>query len=996
MNRWLYCSLLLLLFTFCGCGDIHVNSSTSSTSNAGTLTLSPAPGTYTTPQTVSIADTNSSASIFYTTDGSTPSTSSTVYTVPVTIQTSTTIHALAAVNGIGDATTSGTYTISNSSAPGSTPPAPVYTPAAGSYPTAQSVSLSDTDAAATIYYTTDGSTPSTTSVPYTAPINVQTSTTLRALAVENGQSSTPASATYIIASTPAPPVFTPAAGTYAVAQSVSVTSATQGAAIYYTLDGSTPSTTSTAYTGPITVSSSVTIHAIAVLAGLASAVTSSTYILNGPPPPVFTPIPGNYTAPVSVSLSDADAKASIYYTLDGSTPSASSTHYQAPIALSTSATVHAIAIDATLTSQVSSGAYDFPAMSLSPAAISFGAVSLNTSVTDSLTLTSSGAAPLSVSAATISGTGFSLAGATFPQTINPGQSLTLKATFAPTTAGTSTGQIVIQSNAVNQATVDVAVSGQGQAGGAVSVSPSSATVPVNGTQQFTATVTGLTNTGVDWSISGTGCSGAACGSVSSAGLYTAPQLAPGTGAVTITATSVQNTALSATATVNIHSAGAVYYIAPAGQGGSDTNSGTSAQSPWLTPNHSLNCGDEIIAAPGNYSNQNFYTGTWGRVNCPAGNNVAWLTCETFDTCKIYATTNQGMWVDQSYWGVQGWEISTSAGDQYGTCFVAQPNWNNPVEIHHIIFANDVANGCSQSGFASANHGSASVDYFAVIGNVAYNAAQGSETCTSGISIYQPVQSDSAAGTHLYVAGNFSYANLEPSQCNGTSPTDGEGIILDTLDGSQGSLPNPYTAQAVAENNILVGNGAKGIEVFNNAVGSAQAPIYITQNTSWGNLTDPNQNFVGCGEIDVNNAYNTRVTGNLVSTGAALGCGSNPIYALAVSKGNGSDQVTGNFAFGYNGANTFVYDSGSFSYGANTLGASPQFSNPSIPSAPSCSGTANVAACMATTVANFTPAATGAKGLGYQTPTANPAADSLFPQWLCNANLPQGLVNLSCQ
>jgi Chitobiase/beta-hexosaminidase C-terminal domain/Abnormal spindle-like microcephaly-assoc'd, ASPM-SPD-2-Hydin len=917
MNRFSYSSLLALVLALCGCGDIHVNSNTSPNSNAGTLTLSPAPGAYTTSQTVTLADTNSAATIFYTTDGSAPSTSSTAYTAPIPLQTSTTIRALAAVDGVSNATASGTYTISNSTTP-----------------------------------------------PGSAP--------------------------------PAPPIFTPAAGTYTTAQSVSMTSATGGAAIYYTLDGSTPSSASTPYTGPITVSSPVTIRAIAVLAGLASAVTSSTYVFNGPPPPTFSPAPGNYTAPVSVTVSDTDANAAIYYTLDGSTPSGSSARYTTPIPISTSTSIRAIAIDATLTSQVVSGAYNLAALTLSPTALSFGAVSLNSSATDSLMLTSSGAAPLTVSSATISGSGFSLSGATFPQTLNPGKAMTLKVTYTPTTTGTSTGQIVIQSNAVNQAIVDVALSGQGQTGGAISVSPSSATVPVNGTQQFTATVTGLANTSVNWSVAGTGCSGTACGSISSSGLYTAPQLVPSTGAVTITATSVQNTTLSATATMTIRSTGAVYYLAPATLGGNDANSGSSAQSPWLTPNHSLNCGDEIIAVPGSYSNQNFYTGKWGTVNCPAGNNVAWLTCQIFDACKIYATTNQGMWVDQSYWGVQGWEISTSAGDQYGACFVAQPNWDNPVEIHHILFANDVANGCSQSGFSSANHGSVGVDYFAVIGNIAYDAVQGSETCTSGISIYQPVQSDSAAGTHLYVAGNFSFANLEPSQCNGTSPTDGEGIILDTLDGSQGGLPNPYSAQAVAENNILIGNGAKGIEVFNNAVGSAQAPIYITQNTSWGNLTDPNQNFLGCGEIDVNNAYNTQVTGNLIATAAADGCGSNPIYALAVAKGNASDQVSGNFAFGYNGYNTFVYDSGAFSYGANTLGTNPQFSNPSIPSAPSCSGAANVPACMASTVANFTPTATAAKGLGYQTPTANPAADSLFPQWLCNTNLPQGLVNLTCQ
>ena len=81
-----------------------------------------------------------------------------------------------------------------------------------------------------------------------------------------------------------------------------------------------------------------------------------------------------------------------------------------------------------------------------------------------------------------------------------------------------------------------------------------------------------------------------------------------------------------------------YYLSPSGN---DSNNGLSTNYAWASPNHSLNCGDVILASAGNYSNSNFYTGKWGNVNCPAGNNVAWLKCATFDTCKIYASANQG-------------------------------------------------------------------------------------------------------------------------------------------------------------------------------------------------------------------------------------------------------------------------------------------------------------------------------------------------------------------
>src|SRR6266436_2041806 len=82
-------------------------------------------------------------------------------------------------------------------------------------------------------------------------------------------------------------------------------------------------------------------------------------------------------------------------------------------------------------------------------------------------------------------------------------------------------------------------------------------------------------------------------------------------------------------------AAATYYLAPAGLGGKDSNSGADPSHPWLTPNHSLHCGDVILSAPSSaYVATNFRTNNWGVVTCPAGNNVAWLKCQTFDGCKI--------------------------------------------------------------------------------------------------------------------------------------------------------------------------------------------------------------------------------------------------------------------------------------------------------------------------------------------------------------------------
>jgi len=82
--------------------------------------------------------------------------------------------------------------------------------------------------------------------------------------------------------TPAPS-FSPAAGTYTSAQSITISDAVAGATIYYTTDGSTPTTSSSVYTHPITVSSTETVKAMAVAAGdTNSGVASAAYTINAP------------------------------------------------------------------------------------------------------------------------------------------------------------------------------------------------------------------------------------------------------------------------------------------------------------------------------------------------------------------------------------------------------------------------------------------------------------------------------------------------------------------------------------------------------------------------------------------------------------------------------------------------------------------------------------------------------------------------------------------
>jgi hypothetical protein len=104
----------------------------------------------------------------------------------------------------------------------------------------------------------------------------------------------------------------------------------------------------------------------------------------------------------------------------------------------------------------------------------------------------------------------------------------------------------------------------------VTISPTYAFVPASGgsasTRQFFASVTGTGNTSVTWSVrsavSGQGCSGSACGSISTSGLYSAPSIAPSPNAISVVATSSADPTKFASATVAVTSGPTIEALLP--------------------------------------------------------------------------------------------------------------------------------------------------------------------------------------------------------------------------------------------------------------------------------------------------------------------------------------------------------------------------------------------------------------------------------------------------
>lgn len=151
----------------------------------------------------------------------------------------------------------------------------------------------------------------------------------------------------------AAPVFSPEGGRYTAAQSVTITSATQGAVIRYTTDGTEPVSSSKTYSTPITVDKTTTLKAKAFKSGLTDSATSTAvYTIvseNTAAEPVFSPAGGTYTAAQNVTLTSATENAVIRYTTDGSEPTASSQVYTGAIRVNSTTTIKAKAFKEGLT-----------------------------------------------------------------------------------------------------------------------------------------------------------------------------------------------------------------------------------------------------------------------------------------------------------------------------------------------------------------------------------------------------------------------------------------------------------------------------------------------------------------------------------------------------------------------------------------------------------------------------------------------------------------------
>lgn len=154
----------------------------------------PASGTYSSTQQVTISDADSSASIYYTTDGSLPTQTSTPYSGSIAVSSTETIKAIAIRS-------SSTPSLISDAAYSFQVAEPTFSLPAGNYSGTQSVTIHDSTPGAAVFFTLDGTVPTSSSTAYTGSINVSQTTVLRAVAEHSGYQNSPiASITYTFGS----------------------------------------------------------------------------------------------------------------------------------------------------------------------------------------------------------------------------------------------------------------------------------------------------------------------------------------------------------------------------------------------------------------------------------------------------------------------------------------------------------------------------------------------------------------------------------------------------------------------------------------------------------------------------------------------------------------------------------------------------------------------------------------------------------------------------
>src|SRR5262249_10755961 len=352
----------------------------------------------------------------------------------------------------------------------------------------------------------------------------------------------------------------------------------------------------------------------------------------------------------------------------------------------------------------------------------------------------------------------------------------------------------------------------------VSISPTSATVQAGQSKQFTASVTGTTNTSINWQVAGITGGNSTVGLISSSGLYTAPLSVPATNPVTVTARSAFDSSASANAAVTVtaspSSNGKDYYVSTTG---SDSNDGSAAH-PWRTIQHAsslVTAGYTVHVAPGTYNvaGPGAYPAqvTYAISTSASGTSSARIRfiSDVRWGAKI-VTSNQSYYswgVDGDYVDIVGFDITGDSMDGLRLNGSNQRALNNLVHNLGYLF-------CDGNGGAGIESNNYTAGHNDIIGNIVHdigtpggcNGVQGIYYSNFGGHILNNiVYLISSYGIHLWhAATNVVIAN-NTVFANGSANMGG-GIVIGAGD-NPGGVVNDNT---IVTNNIIYANPRIGL------------------------------------------------------------------------------------------------------------------------------------------------------------------------------------------
>lgn len=306
-----------------------------------TPVISPAGGRIAIGQQISITSASLDVAIYYTIDGTNPTVASPKYTGPFVLEKNAIVKAIALDPArFASAMASADFEVPAAS--------PTFSVSGGTYDSPRTLTMSSTTGGAVIHYTLNGTDPTEASATYSSALAINENTTVKAIAIHDGYgNSTITSAQYLIRAG-APQFSLDDASPHRGTQSLTLTSATSGATILYTLNGDDPTTLGVSYDPEegISLSTSTVVKAVSRKTNMVdSAVITKSYSI---PPiaatPVIVPESGTYASKQSVTITTTEEDGEIRYTTNGENPTSSSTLYSEPFDVEVNTTVKAVTV----------------------------------------------------------------------------------------------------------------------------------------------------------------------------------------------------------------------------------------------------------------------------------------------------------------------------------------------------------------------------------------------------------------------------------------------------------------------------------------------------------------------------------------------------------------------------------------------------------------------------------------------------------------------------